>query len=780
MKRPLCAATLLAALVLSACSDNEDDTAAPPPPPPTYAITFSAHGVPHITAPSLPLAAQGMGDVYAQQNFCLLQQSLLTVNGERSKVFGPDAPSIELDRNVNNLDSDFFYRFVIETAKARALLATSPLGEAMMQGYAEGVNAYMARTPKGEIDPACAAFARSVTLDDMARLYVDKITRAGAVAFMGAIANTGPQASTGAAAAQRVPAPALPVGYPGAFESVPLRPLASNAWAFGRDVMASGKAMLFANPHFPWTGSERFSEARITVPGLMDVSGVALSGTPFIGIGYNKHMAWTHTISAARRFTLHELTLKQGDVLSHMVDGVEKKLTAVEVEVPLAPAAGGAPQSRKRTLYRSEYGPMLVVPTLGLGWNATRAYALQDVNLGNGKLVDTYIEMAQAKSVKELQQILAKSLAVPFFNTIAADNSGEVLYADLGAVPRVERADIERCLPSPGAAALLKLASIVVLDGSDASCNWKKAAPAPYADSLLPADRQASVIRTDYVHNSNNSYALANPAHRFAADLSPIMGPVDVPQSGRVRIGLRTAQARLAGTDGLPGNRVDPASMMTLWARNEGLFATVLVDDLLALVCSNVVPSDLVAACEVLRNWDRTSQLGSRGAPLFREFWRLAATRADVTRVPFDPADPINTPAGFRQDTATRNSLVSDLRLAIATLKAQGLSENVSLRQTQFGTQGVVSLPVPGADELEGVLNKIVAPAGLVGGRYETIGGTSWLQVVQFGAGDPIKGQSNANGFLSYSQSTDPRSPYFNDQLPLFSTMTPRPLPDLR
>jgi acyl-homoserine-lactone acylase len=777
MKRPVHAATLLAALLLCACSDNNDDT---PAPPPTYAITFSTHGVPHITAPSLLLAAQGMGDAYAQQNLCLLQQSMLTVNGERSKVFGPDVQSIDLDRNVNNLDSDFFYRFVIETAKARAVLASSPQGQAMMQAYAQGVNAYMARTPKDAIDPACAAFAREVTLDDMARLYVDKITRAGAVSFMGPIANAGPQASTSVAAAQRAPAPTLLAGYPGASDAVLMRPLASNAWAFGRDVMASGKAMLFANPHFPWTGSERFSEARITVPGLMDVSGVALSGLPFIGIGYNKHMAWTHTISAARRFTLHELTLKQGDVLSHVVDGVEKKLTAVEVEVPLAPAAGGAPQSRKRTLYRSEYGPMLVLPALGLGWNATRAYALQDVNLDNGKVIDTYIEMAQAKSVKELQQILAKSLGVPYFNTIAADDSGEVLYADLGAVPRVESADIERCRPSPGAAALLKAASIVVLNGSNAGCNWKKAAPAPHSDSLLPAERQAWVIRTDYVFNANNSYALANPAHRFAADLSPMMGPVDVPQGGRVRNGLRAVQARLAGTDGLPGNRFDPASMMTLWARNEGLFATVLVDDLLALVCGGVVPNDIVAACEVLRDWDRTSRLDSRGAPLFREFWRLAAKRTDVSRVPFDPADPINTPAGFRQDAATATMLVADLRNAIAKLKAQGLSENASLRQTQFGTQGVVSMPMPGADELEGVLNKTVAPAGLVGGRYEVIGGTSWLQVVQFGAGDPVKGQSNANGFLSYSQSTDPRSPHFNDQLSLFSTLTLRPLPDLR
>ncbi len=42
---------------------------------------------------------------------------------------------------------------------------------------------------------------------------------------------------------------------------------ASNGWALGGDVTASGGGIVFANPHFPWAGEARFWECHLTVPG---------------------------------------------------------------------------------------------------------------------------------------------------------------------------------------------------------------------------------------------------------------------------------------------------------------------------------------------------------------------------------------------------------------------------------------------------------------------------------------------------------------------------------
>lgn len=765
---PLALATVV---IVAACS-IDDDT--PDEPSDAYTITRSSLGVPHITARSLERAAEGFGRAFAEDNFCLLQEAVLTVNGERSRVFGPAVAAPEA--GVPNLESDVFHRFVIETGHWRQRFEAAPSSSRLMAAYAKGVNDHFASLPSAQVDPACAGYARPLTPDDLYRLAGARLLRAGPVQFIAAIT----QAQPAAAAAAPVPATFVPR----AFDTVPFRPLASNGWAFGKDMVSSGKALLLGNPHFPWAGSERFYQARLTVPGVYDVAGVTLPGVPVIAIGYNRHVAWMHTVSAARRFTLHELALKPGDPLTHLVDGQERRLTAVEVEVPLGPFASGATQVARRTLYRSEFGPMLAVPTLGLSWSTQRAYALQDVNMDNNRVLDTWVKFGAIKTVRELQALLGTDLSIPYFNTIAADDGGEVLYADMGAVPRVELGDIAACRPSAPAAALLPLASIVVLKGDAAACNWRRPAAAPFADSLLPATRQPSVVRSDYVLNANDSYWLANPAHQFPADLSPILGPVGKPQGLRTRYGLGMVEARRAGTDGLPGNRFDAGTLFTLWSRSEVLAARLVLDDLLTTVCPAGIGRPFDPLCDVLRQWDRTAGLDARGAPAFREFWRRVNQSPQFKKlfaVPFDPNDPVHTPRGLAVgDPDVLLALNQALNDTYNAFQQQNIPLDARLRDLQLADVGGRRVPVPGGDEFEGVANKVTTTP-LVGGRYAPLAGTTYLQIVELGlpaaAGTRA---SNAHGFLVYSQSTDPRGPSFGNQMDFFTTLSLQPLPDLR
>ena len=61
---------------------------------------------------------------------------------------------------------------------------------------------------------------------------------------------------------------------------------------------------MLGNPHFPWAGNERFWEFHLQVPGDVDVIGASLMGSPVVNIGHNRHVAWSHTVSTGRRFTL--------------------------------------------------------------------------------------------------------------------------------------------------------------------------------------------------------------------------------------------------------------------------------------------------------------------------------------------------------------------------------------------------------------------------------------------------------------------------------------------
>ena len=83
----------------------------------------------------------------------------------------------------------------------------------------------------------------------------------------------------------------------------------SNAIVAGGDATQSGLGMLLGNPHQPWNGSGRWYEAHLTIPGEYDAAGASLQGLPWIGIGFTRDVAWTHTVDYATRFTLYEVTL---------------------------------------------------------------------------------------------------------------------------------------------------------------------------------------------------------------------------------------------------------------------------------------------------------------------------------------------------------------------------------------------------------------------------------------------------------------------------------------
>jgi acyl-homoserine-lactone acylase len=771
-----CAAWMagLAAALLAAFGSGD---AAARSDPTRFSIVRNAVGVPHVQAASLEGVAKGLGYAYAADNFCLLQDQVITVNGDRSRWFGPTHtyPIDPLKPPVANLEADFFYRFTIDSNQARAVHESADANtRALFRGYLAGINGYFSATPAEQIDPACRTRARALTDIDLYRLLTAMLTRATSAAFFQQLATPPALPTTVTAASPQADAPQLP--------QLP-HALASNGWAFGRDVVdpAQGRSLLFGNPHFPLAGFERFYEARLTVPGQLDTSGVTLMGLPLIAIGYNKDLAWTHTVSTARRFTLHELALKPGDPLTYLVDGVEKPIVPVDVTVPL-PANYGRPASMTRRYYRTEFGPLFQFPhpQIGLVWSTTRAYALQDVNLDNNRAVSSWLAAGQSRSVNELRTALGALRGIPYVNTIAADRRGEVLYGDLSAVPAVEASTLQTCKPSAVGQAWLSTLAIIVLDGSKATCHWGRP-EVPAEARLLPADRLPSVVRTDFVANSNDSYWLANPGHSFASDLSPILGLTGVPQSLRTRAGLQLIQDRLAAP--APHAKISAEAIKTLWARNDNHAASLVLDDLLAMVAasgSTVVTAsnghsvDAAQALTVLTAWDRTSRSVARGAVLFREVWTRLAKDKSIFAVPFDPQQPQTTPRGL---AANKRAVVSAaLGDAILALRAQGIAVDAMLGAVQYvQASGKLQqrLPISGGEEIEGVLNK-TASQPMVEGRYLPAQGTSYVQFVTLG-----ERGARAEGWLGYSQSTDPRSPHVDDQLPLWSRLQTRRLPTL-
>jgi acyl-homoserine-lactone acylase len=175
---------------------------------------------------------------------------------------------------------------------------------------------------------------------------------------------------------------------------------------------------------------------------------------------------------------------------------------------------------------------------------------------------------------------------------------------------------------------------------------------------------------------------------------------------------------------------------------------------------------DVREACAVLAGWDRTMDTGSRGALLFDRFWRkltAAVPAARLWKVPFSTADPVRTPRDL--DTAAPG-FATALADAVTELRAAGVPLDARLGEHQFVVLSGTRIPVPGGSESLGVWNRIEPVWDAARGGYtEVTTGSSCLQAVGWdGSGCPV-----VRTLLTYSQSSNPRSPHFSDQTRLFS-----------
>ena len=88
------------------------------------------------------------------------------------------------------------------------------------------------------------------------------------------------------------------------------------------------------------------------------MAGAALHGVPWVGIGFNGDLAWTHTTSFASRFTLYELQLNPDDPLQYRYEDEWRDITSEDVTIQVK-LDDGSLEERTHTFYRSHYGPIV-------------------------------------------------------------------------------------------------------------------------------------------------------------------------------------------------------------------------------------------------------------------------------------------------------------------------------------------------------------------------------------------------------------------------------------
>ena len=286
-----------------------------------YAATIrrTPHGIPHITARSFGSLGFGSGYAAAETSPCILADTVLTARGQRSRWFGPDGrynDQVTLDASNLQVDAfvtDLHQRHVVEKLLEDPKRGPGQQARAMVRGYVAGANAYLRKAgPQGIKDPGChgAGYLRMKArpIDLWYGVYLANLLASSGV-FVKEIVEAAPPSPDD---------PGLPDPPVGAIDRDQLlaglghdpdTPFGSNATAVGGAATTTGKGMLLGNPHFPWRGRYHFTQQHLTIPGKYDVAGASLVGSPVVNIGWNKNVAWSHTVSTAYRFTPYEYHL---------------------------------------------------------------------------------------------------------------------------------------------------------------------------------------------------------------------------------------------------------------------------------------------------------------------------------------------------------------------------------------------------------------------------------------------------------------------------------------
>ncbi|MCB9626002.1 MAG: penicillin acylase family protein [Sandaracinaceae bacterium] len=759
---PLFCLFLTAAVASSCGSDAEHYEAR---------IIRTAYGVPHILAEDFGGLGYGYGYAYAQDNYCVLMREVIRSEGATTRWWGESGGS---------LAEDLVYRFynTDELARREFLGPLPGWARSAVRGYAAGMNRHLREVGVEGLaqgDEGCRdePWVREITELDLAKVYRKLGLRATTGQLAPLIAAAHPPESTLA----RIDGPPqlpgrVPELTPVAMGFTPPSEMGSNAYAVGSDSSRTGAGLLLGNPHFPWSGTERFYQAHLTIPGVYDVAGASLQGVPVINIGFNENVAWSHTVAASRHFAFYELTLDPEDPMVYIYDGERRQIEAhpVELEVMLA---DGSLETRELTLYTSHFGPIVdlsAISSIVGGWPtlARSAITFRDANMENDRLVEQWVRMGQAEDMDAFEEALA-FLGIPWVNTIAASRDGQAYYGDITTIPNITDERFEDCSQTP-IARLLSMQTFPSLDGSRSACEWGSTRGAP--DGIQAYEDLPHLRTTDYVANANDSFWLSNP-RELLEGFSPFSGFERYQQSVRTRQAFAQAEERLAGTDGLgPAGFVVEDLMATIFDGRS--YAAELTMEGILTVCAGTsdwssFTSDVTrpeAACAVLSAWDRRFLPSSQGAHLFREVYERVRNVRNLYATPFDANDPVGTPRDVAtDDVAVADGIRSAIVAATARLDAASIPLDRMYSEVQFRVVGSERIPIPGMLDSLGFS---VTTSSLVDGEgYSRIRhGNSHMQAVTWDDGDPCP---RAYTMLTYSQSTDPASPHYADQTRVYS-----------
>jgi penicillin amidase len=415
-------------------------------------VRFDGNGIPFIRARSDRDAAEALGYLHARDRMFQMDLMRRAAGGSLAELFG--APALDNDEEMRRLGT---------RRRAEADLADlSPGARALLQAYADGVNAWigqrgrfaspqyllLGRPPPWTITDSLL-WGKMMGLwlsgnwhNEMARLALaPQLPVAKIDALWPAVPNAVTEAAVAASAAPSPPhaalierglsraAAAILVWMRYFPEPFTLPAQASNEWAIAGRRSATGAPLLAGDPHLGFGFPSLWYLTRIDTP-TETLAGATAPGLPFIIIGHNAHVAWTFTTTGADVQDIFvEHPTSDGEEYEtpagpqHFITHQERIAVAGRADVVL-------------TIRETRHGPVLGVTPDGENLLAVAMANLADHDTDASGL----LMLNQARTVFDVETA-SVNITSPVQNLLSADKAGNIGFFTTGKVPIRKQGD---------------------------------------------------------------------------------------------------------------------------------------------------------------------------------------------------------------------------------------------------------------------------------------------------------------------------------------------------
>ena len=411
------AAALVALVLIGLTAVITEDRLSQPPAPARATLIAQAaryhariqrdhYGVPHISGPTDPDVAFGLGFAHCEDDFATIQGAALIARGQLASVQGAKAAV-----------TDYLVRLlkVRETVATQYGTALPADARAVLQAYADGVNYYAALHPE-----KVEAGLLPMTGQDVAAGFVFRTPFFyGIDHVFGRIMAPAPKASRVAMIGTT-----LPVG--------------SNGIAVAASKSADGATRLLVNSHQPYVGPVAWYEAVLDSGEGWHVAGGFFPGSPFMLHGHNAHLGWANTVNDPSLSTVYQLVLNPANPDQYRLDGewknFEKGDAAIRVKI-----WGPLIWTVHRPLLWSVQGPVFKTDH--------GVFAVRYAGMGEVRQTLQYYRLNKATNRDEWLAAM-RLQALPSINYIYADEKGNIGYVYNGLFPvRAEGRDWRQVQP---------------------------------------------------------------------------------------------------------------------------------------------------------------------------------------------------------------------------------------------------------------------------------------------------------------------------------------------